>query len=547
MAFKMKGPGLPGFRKNAGSGFYKGSGFDINTSNRSPMKEGEEGDKKLTQDEIARRRKNLLDCRENPNCDESKIVWEKDVVESNRIVQDNKTILETSSSQHGIIPGEEYKGDLMPNEEYQALLDSGWVEPEKYSDREVYRGDIGTEVIEAKPEVEWTNFKLSFSNAVGPNKAAKIDNNDGSKRYTISGVEGTMMNGELSRNDIEQKVKEGVFKYEIGPDGKSTGNLLMSKNYHEKEYLPMIKIYEQGKENYNQHFEDRAAWITSSQKEITSQLKEEFPRGKGKAYEARKKELLKERKAEGIELNYYTGGTNDRKGTDIDESATAGAGNFTWGGNPGAMPDFMRGNPNFGLMGPSIVNDDEVEPNTGFKKGVKNNQKINGELIQGHRLQDWEWNEELGKAVLKEDAITMTDEKWNSLSPEEKNTEHNRDYINGAGQNIKPKDGYRDDDGNWVMGSGSTRRETHLDDLLTNEREWVKTENGIESQNKLDKKSALGGTDWFKHNLNLGGEEHRSTETMDDATLATEVTESEAEYSAEDLAKIEEYNKIKNQ
>ena len=39
MAFKMKGPGLPGFRKNAGSGFYKSSGFNINTSNRSPMKE----------------------------------------------------------------------------------------------------------------------------------------------------------------------------------------------------------------------------------------------------------------------------------------------------------------------------------------------------------------------------------------------------------------------------------------------------------------------------------------------------------------------------
>ena len=38
----MKGPGLPGFRKNAGSGFYKGSGFNINTSNRSPMKEGED-------------------------------------------------------------------------------------------------------------------------------------------------------------------------------------------------------------------------------------------------------------------------------------------------------------------------------------------------------------------------------------------------------------------------------------------------------------------------------------------------------------------------
>ena len=42
MAFKMKGPGLPGFRKPAGSGFYKTKGYDINTSNRSPMKQGDE-------------------------------------------------------------------------------------------------------------------------------------------------------------------------------------------------------------------------------------------------------------------------------------------------------------------------------------------------------------------------------------------------------------------------------------------------------------------------------------------------------------------------
>jgi len=538
MAFKMKGPGLPGFRKQVGRGFYKSPGFNINTSNRSPMKEGEEGDKKLTQDEIDEARKRLIEAQERGET----IDWEGNVATITSNQDGSKTTFTEQNEEWGTVI-HDYETENMPDDEWREFIKKN---PDWQKKDRVYRGDIGTEVIEAKPEVEWTNFKLAFSNAVGPGQSSKMDNNDGSKRYTISGVEGTMMNGELSRNDIEQKVKEGVFKYEIGPDGKSTGNLLMSKNYHENIYTPMIEIYEKGKENYNQHFEDRAAWITSSQKELTSQLKEEFPRGKGKAYEARKTELLKERKAEGVELNYYTGGTNDRKGTDIDESATAGAGNFTWGGNPGAMPDFMRGNPNYGLMGPSIVNDDEVEPNTGFKKGVKNNQKINGELIQGHRLQDWEWNEELGKAVLKEDAITMTDEKWNSLSPEEKNTEHNRDYINGAGMKIKPKEGYRKDDGTSVTGRGVTRRETHLDDLLTNEREWVKTENGIESQNKLDKKSALGGTDWFKHNLNLGGEEHRSTETMDDPTLATEVTEGEVEYSAEDLEKIQKFEDSQN-
>ena len=38
MAFKMKGPGLPGYRKQVGRGFYKKNPFNINTSNRSPMK-----------------------------------------------------------------------------------------------------------------------------------------------------------------------------------------------------------------------------------------------------------------------------------------------------------------------------------------------------------------------------------------------------------------------------------------------------------------------------------------------------------------------------
>jgi hypothetical protein len=549
MGFKMKGPGLPGFRKQVGRGFYKSPGFNINTSNRSPMKQGEEDEyTEAQQKALDIKRKNLQKYLDGGG-DPDKINWEKTVETEKRIVDDNKTIIELAKSQHGVIPGETPTSIVRPGDPgYDA-----WVKAveggagKQFEDQEVYRGDVGTEVIEAKPEVEWTNFKLAFSNAVGPGQSSKIDNNDGSKRYTISGVEGTMMNGELSRNDIEQKVKEGVFKYEVDSNGKSTGNLLMSKDYHENTYTPMVEIYEKGQENYNNHFAGREEWLTNSRKEMNAQLTEEFGNKKNKAYKQKFKELNDARIKEGIDLNYYTGGRNNRKGTDIDESATAGAGNHTYGGNPGAMPDFMRGNPNYGLMFPSIVNDDEVEPNTGFKKGVKNNQKINGDLVQGHRLQDWEWNEELGKAVLKEDAITMTDEKWNSLSQEEKNVEHNRDHINGTGMKIKPKEGYRKDDGTSVIGQGVTRKETHLDHLLTNPREYIETENGLESTNFTDQTSALGGTDWFKHNLSLGGEEHQSMETMDDPTLATEVTETDAEYSAEDLAKIETYNNIKNQ
>jgi len=537
----MKGPGLPGFRKQVGRGFYKNPGFNINTSNRSPMKQGEEDEyDQAKQNEIDEAKKRLIEAQERGET----VDWEGNVATITSKQDGSKTTFTEQNEEWGTVV-HDYETENMSDSDWREFVKKN---PDWQKKDRVYRGDVGTEVIEAKPEVEWTNFKLAFSNAVGPHQTSKIDNNDGSKRYKISGVEGTMMNGELSRNDIEQKVKEGVFKYEVDSNGKSTGNLLMSKNYHENTYTPMIEIYEKGKENYNNYFEEREAWLSSSRKEMNAQLVEEFGnKTKGKAYKQRKKELLYERKEEGVNLNYYTGGTNDRKGTDIDESATAGAGNFTWGGNPGAIPDFMKGNPNYGLMGPSIVNDDESEPNTGYKHRVGNNSKKNGDLVQGHRLQDWEWNAELGKAVLKEDAITMTDEQWNSLSQEEKNVEHNRDYINGAGMKIKPKQGYRKDDGTAVTGQGITRRETHLDHLLTDQREYIKTENGLESTNFTDQTSALGKTDWFRHNLSLGGDEHQSMETMDDPTLATEVTETDAEYSAEDLAKIETYNNVKNQ
>jgi len=39
MTFKMKGPGLPGFRKQQGSGFYKSNPIP-RTDNRSPIKQG---------------------------------------------------------------------------------------------------------------------------------------------------------------------------------------------------------------------------------------------------------------------------------------------------------------------------------------------------------------------------------------------------------------------------------------------------------------------------------------------------------------------------
>ena len=39
MAFKMKGPGLPGFRKQQGTGFYKMNPLN---SKRSPMLQGED-------------------------------------------------------------------------------------------------------------------------------------------------------------------------------------------------------------------------------------------------------------------------------------------------------------------------------------------------------------------------------------------------------------------------------------------------------------------------------------------------------------------------
>ena len=61
----MKGPGLPGFRKQVGRGFYKSPGFNINTSNRSPMKQGEEDEyDQAKQNEIDEARKRLIEAQE---------------------------------------------------------------------------------------------------------------------------------------------------------------------------------------------------------------------------------------------------------------------------------------------------------------------------------------------------------------------------------------------------------------------------------------------------------------------------------------------------
>ena len=89
----MKGPGLPGFRKQVGRGFYKSPGFDINTSNRSPMKQGEEEDgyKQAEQDAIDEARKEYLKYIEEGG-DPNKVNWDNKVVEVRQDVKNRMKI-----------------------------------------------------------------------------------------------------------------------------------------------------------------------------------------------------------------------------------------------------------------------------------------------------------------------------------------------------------------------------------------------------------------------------------------------------------------------
>jgi len=236
MTFKMKGPGLPGFRKQQGSGFYKSNPIP-RTDHRSPIKQGSDD---ARQAEIEKARKEYIDYIEAGG-DPNKVDWQDKVMQVNKDITDGVTTTTTEESQWGEIPAgrETIGGPKMSNEDWKKFVE----ENPDWNTKKVFRGDVNVETKSVDPEVEWTNHKLNYNQIGKATHKVKHDMNDGTFRYNIEQMNGVNL-GELSANDIDQMVKAGKLKH------NNLGQLMMSKDFYENTYLKIQQIREDQNQNY---------------------------------------------------------------------------------------------------------------------------------------------------------------------------------------------------------------------------------------------------------------------------------------------------------
>ena len=519
MGFKMKGPGLPGFRKQQGSGFYKSCEIPM-TNNRSPMKQGEDKSEEMkkqfqsmTEDEVARARKNWIRMKENGEDVED---WTVVFSDTTKKAEDNKTVVTNQSAEMGIIKGDEPTDIVKPGDPgYNKWLEAVTKDPsreDRFKDRFVLKENREVEIFKPKKDIEYTNFRLSYNTTAGPGKAGAIDKNDHTARFDLAGVDGINMTGQLSKNDIEKLVKDGKLKYEEGASGTS-GNLLMSKDFYDNTYMPQQTMYEEGQANLNEFHANADAYRIGRTKHVKNMLQEEGLK-RGKKYEERKKELNREYIQRGKEMNYYTPN----------------------GGRPSHIPGWMYNDPNYGQVQPGIYNDDETTHGTASPdqliSGDERNNTRGGrwdQNLQGDRGLDWEKDPKTGKYVLKEDAKTLSAEDYAKLDNSERREHIMSTEINGKGVVFGPSKGHRDENGTWIPGTGVEDRATRWDHLLTNQE-------GLESSRKMrsdpHNRNRLEATE---DQISKGGADSEKD------NVKVETNETNLGYSDEDQAEI---NKI---
>jgi len=425
----MKGPGLPGFRKQAGSGFYKSSGFNITTSNRSPMKQGEETggsyDEKL-QNALDEQRTEFSKLTAE---EQTKVDWSAIVTKTKQQVKDSMTTTETSTYQEGELVKSHEPTGVPWERRWEELSDSKkgefgniqeFIRQGKAYNKgketviPVYRTtyDVDTDVKTHEKDVEWTNVGIEYS-MVGINTGTvKHDANDGSWRYNISGA----MGGELSGDDIANLVRDGKFKFEKG--GK--GRLLMSKDYHDNIYQPMVEMKRTGEANRKAWQEESHEFKVNAAKNLRKSLEEQGIKEKNILGETTKK--WKEA---------YSAGTKQYKASrpDIWNSR---------GGTYGKNPPWMDGDPNYGGIQIGIYNDDEVlrgttDPDLIHTAAFSNHGGKRN--LQGDRPLDWTLDATTGKYVLKEGAKTLSVDAWNEMDKDEKKDHLKNSVINGMEYN----------------------------------------------------------------------------------------------------------------
>ena len=389
----MKGPGLPGFRKQVGRGFYKSPGFDINTSNRSPMKQGEEdGYKQAQQDAIDKERKEYLKYIEEGG-DPNKINWEEKVVKVNQDVKNRTTTTTTEESQFGIIPKEIPTSIVRPGDPgYDA-----WVKAveggagKQFEDRKVFRGEVNVEEKTTNPDIEWTNIGLGRDMIGHGTGTVKHDNNDGTFRYRIRKDNGEEF-GELSASDIDAYVKSGKMKHEV-KNGKATGRLLMSKDYHENTYQPLVQMQEDREANYNDWVDQSAEFRSNASKQAVATALEAGKKG-SKAYNQAFKEYRNQVKSENPKMYPKRG-----------------------------IPEWMHGDPNF----PADYN----QP----KLGIYNDDEMVNNYTNYTKSEEGKW-------TMKEGASGISHDAYNSMTEEEQNEiQRNLSLNSKKGKGATGRDG----------------------------------------------------------------------------------------------------------
>tara|TARA_R110000737_G_C14591155_1_gene487527 strand:- start:306 stop:1745 length:1440 start_codon:yes stop_codon:yes gene_type:complete len=436
MAFKMKGPGLPGFRKPAGSGFYKTKGYDINTSNRSPMKQGDEtvtttkaGYEEQLQNALAEEREKFASLSDE---DQAKVNWEEIVTRTQQSVKDGITTTTKDTLQYGEFSAgnETIGGPKMSNEKWAEFVENN---PD-WNTTKVYREQRETNVDEKAKvkDTEWTNFKLGYVRVGSGQSHVKIDKNDGSFRYKMQTNDGGRF-GEISANDINNLVKDGKFKYEV-KGGKSTGKLLMSKDYYENTHQPMMQMAKEGEENRVAWQEESNEYRSNSRKQLRKSLIKEGIKEKNifgkktkewkdamrqgtKEYQSSRPDIWHEKvftKKDGTEFKSYT--------------------------NYGDNPPWMKGDPNYGTE-VGVYNDDEVIMGTTTSNFKEDYYSGKYENAQGSRPNDWTKDAETGRYVLKEGAKTLDKEAWAELDFEEKKETLANGQVNGKHYRGKKIDG----------------------------------------------------------------------------------------------------------
>ena len=415
MAFKMKGPGLPGFRKQQGTGFYKMNPLN---SKRSPMLQGEDDSESsgnwdehgYSDAEISKMQKEYMDLSEE---ERKAIPFDQFFYKNYTERQGDQVRKIKETLKIANIPGDkdddyDGSGGYMPDDEWKAWLetDPGKKYLKKYGPKQVAVKDIDIEEINIKPkdDVEMTNFRIDLARIGIGTHTVKTDAGDGSYRYraSASGELNHVGTGQLSAGDIHKGVLEGKWKYEVLPGGRATGNLLMSKDYYENVHKPMEEMYARGAENMNAHVA-KVKDITSSRTRnawVKQKMAEEYPEIKEKSWF---KDIFDGKRNDGV-TKQYADKRNELARQYMDEHK------FYYDEKKNGYQSTYEDPANFGHVMPKILPDDE---------GYKHHR-----IAQVVRPQDYMYNEEEGKYVLKPNALTLDPQVFKNLSSEEQR-EHN--------------------------------------------------------------------------------------------------------------------------